>query len=60
MAKKQGIPRRDLERDLESSLVSLRYKEKQKWRTQGSLSEEDYFDLVYRLKADKIEEFIQG
>jgi hypothetical protein len=56
MAKKQGIPRRDLE----SSLVSLRYKEMQKWRTKGSLSEEDYFDHVYRLKADKIEEFIQG
>jgi len=27
-------------------------------RTKGSLSEEDYFDLVYRLKADEIEEFI--
>ncbi|AXN41546.1 hypothetical protein [Peribacillus butanolivorans] len=53
MAKKQGIPRRDLE----SYFVSLHYKEMQKWRTKGSLSEEDYFDLVYRLKAD-VEEFI--
>lgn len=55
MAKKQGIPRRDLE----SYFVSLHYKEMQKWRTKGSLSEEDYFDLVYRLE-DEIEWFINN
>lgn len=53
MAKKQGISKRDLE----SFFVSLHYKEMQKWRTKGPLTEERYFDLVYRL-ADDIEEFI--
>ncbi|MGE8019313.1 hypothetical protein ACQKOM_10380 [Peribacillus frigoritolerans] len=54
MAKKQGISRRDLE----GYFISLHYKEMQKWRKKGALSEEDYFDLVYRLKEDEIEEFI--
>ncbi|MGW6384544.1 hypothetical protein [Peribacillus butanolivorans] len=53
MAKEKGIPKRELE----SYFVSLHYKEMQKWRTKGSLSEDSYFDLVYRLK-DEIEEFI--
>jgi predicted DNA-binding protein YlxM (UPF0122 family) len=55
MAKKQGISRRDLE----GYFISLHYKEMQKWRKKGSLSEENYFDLVYRLKKD-IEEFINN
>ncbi|MDP9740657.1 UNVERIFIED_ORG: putative DNA-binding protein YlxM (UPF0122 family) [Bacillus sp. B2I3] len=55
MAKKQGISRRDLE----GYFISLHYKEMQKWRKKGSLSEENYFDLVYRLKED-IEEFINN
>ena len=54
IAKKQGISRRDLE----AYFISLHYKEMQKWRKNGSLSEENYFDLVYRLKEDEIEEFI--
>ncbi|MBT2605567.1 hypothetical protein J7E55_21525 [Bacillus sp. ISL-53] len=54
MAKKQGISRRDLE----GYFISLHYKEMQKWRKKGELSEENYFDLVYRLKEDEIEEFI--
>jgi hypothetical protein len=53
MAKKQGISRRDLE----GYFVSLHYNEMQKWRIKGPLTEEQYFDLVYRL-ADEIEEFI--
>ena len=53
MAKKQGIARWDLE----GFFVSLHYKEMQKWRTKGSLTEECYFDLVYRL-ADDIQDFI--
>lgn len=55
MAKKQGISRRDVE----GYFISLNYKEMQKWRKKGSLSEESYFDLVYRLKED-IEEFINN
>jgi hypothetical protein len=54
MAKKQGIPRRDVE----GYFISLHYKEMQKWRKKGALSEFDYFDLVYRLKEHEIEEFI--
>ena len=53
MAKKQGVSRRDLE----GFFVSLHYKEMQKWRAKGPLTEKGYFDLVYRL-SDDIEEFI--
>jgi hypothetical protein len=53
MAKKQGISRRDLE----GYFISLHYKEMQKWRKKGALSEFNYFDLVHRLKED-VEEFI--
>ena len=56
MAKKQGVSRRDLE----GYFVSLHYKEMQKWRTKGILSEENYFDLVYRLREGEIEEFINS
>ncbi|MFE4243884.1 hypothetical protein [Peribacillus butanolivorans] len=56
MAKKQGISRRDLE----GYFISLHYKEMQKWRKKGSLSEENYFDLVYRLKEHDIEWFINN
>ncbi|MGG0411999.1 hypothetical protein [Peribacillus simplex] len=54
MAKKQGISRRDVE----GYFISLHYKEMQKWRKKGALSEFDYFDLVYRLKEHEIEKFI--
>lgn len=54
MAKNQGISRRDLE----GYFVSFHYKEMQKWRNKGTLTETDYFDLVYRL-AGEIEEFIE-
>ncbi|ETT80582.1 hypothetical protein MKZ08_12990 [Viridibacillus sp. FSL R5-0477] len=53
MGKKQGISRRDIT----SYFVSLHYNEMQKWRSKGALSEEQYFDLVYRL-ADEVEDFI--
>ncbi|MGG0413436.1 hypothetical protein [Peribacillus simplex] len=56
MAKKQGISRRDLE----GYFISLHYKEMQKWRKKGSLSEENYFNLVYRLKEHDIEWFINN
>ncbi|MDW7617706.1 hypothetical protein SC499_24295 [Peribacillus simplex] len=56
MAKKQGISRRDVE----GYFISLHYKEMQKWRKKGALSEFDYFDLVYRLKEHEIEEFINN
>lgn len=53
MAKKQGISRMDIE----GYFYSFHYKEMQKWRTKGPLTEKHYFHLVYRL-ADEIEEFI--
>ncbi|MFJ7756376.1 hypothetical protein ACQKGI_23540 [Peribacillus muralis] len=56
MAKKQGIS----SRDLESYFISLHYKEMQNWRKKGALSEENYFDLVYRLKEHDIEWFINN
>ncbi len=56
MAKKQGISRRDLE----GYFISLHYKELQKWRKKGALSEENYFELVYRLKEHDIEWFINN
>ncbi|WJY27072.1 hypothetical protein [Sporosarcina trichiuri] len=53
MAEKQGV----LRRDLVSYFVDFHYKEMQKWREKGTLSEKHYFELVYILQAD-IEEFI--
>ena len=53
MAEKQGVSRRDLI----SYFVGFHYKEMQKWRKKGALSENDYFELVYILQSD-IEEFI--
>ena len=53
MAKKQEISRSDLE----GFFISFHYKEMQKWRTKGPMTEKHYFHLVYTL-ADEIEEFI--
>ncbi|MEN1969671.1 hypothetical protein WMZ97_16535 [Lentibacillus sp. N15] len=53
MAEKQGVSRRDLE----GYFADYHYREMQKWKEKGTLSEEDYFQLVYTLKAD-IAEFI--
>lgn len=54
MAKKQGISRRDIE----GYFYDFHYKEMQKWRTKGPLTEKHYFQLVYKLE-DEIEEFIE-
>ncbi len=53
IAKKQGISRRDIE----GYFYNFHYKEMQKWRIKGPLTEKHYFHLVYNL-ADEIEEFI--
>ncbi len=53
MAKKQGIS----SWDIEGYFYGFYYKEMQKWRNNGPLTEKHYFHLVYRL-ADEIEEFI--
>lgn len=53
MAKKQGIPRRDIV----GYFYTFHYNEMQKWRAKGTLSEKHYFHLVYML-ADEIQEFI--
>ena len=53
MAKKQGISRRDIE----GYFYDFHFKEMQKWRIKGPLTERHYFHLVYML-ADDIEEFI--
>ena len=42
-----------IERQLvEEYFMSFHFQEMQNWRAQGSLSEEDYFELVYTLKDD--------
>ncbi|MCE5173723.1 hypothetical protein LQV63_31345 [Paenibacillus profundus] len=53
MVKKQGISRSDLV----GYFYDFHYKEMQKWRTKGTMTEKHYFHLVFRL-ADEIEEFI--
>lgn len=53
MAEKQGISRKDIE----GYFYNFHYKEMQKWRAKGVLTEERYFHLVYKL-ADEIEDFI--
>ena len=39
-------------REVEGYFYSFHYQEMEKWRKKGDLNEEDYFDLVYRLKDD--------
>ncbi|MDM5249526.1 MULTISPECIES: hypothetical protein [unclassified Lysinibacillus] len=53
MAEKQGISRHDLV----GYFCDFHHKEMQKWRDKGSMTESDYFDLVFRL-SDEIDEFI--
>jgi hypothetical protein len=53
MAEKQGVSRRELI----SYFVGFHYNEMQRWRKKGTLSEKDYFHLVYMLQED-IMEFI--
>ncbi|WP_155592243.1 hypothetical protein [Lysinibacillus cavernae] len=53
MAKKQGISRHELI----GYFCAFHYREMQKWRGEGPMTEKDYFDLVFRL-SDEIDEFI--
>ncbi len=53
MAEKQGISRKDIE----GYFYKFHYKEMQKWRAKGVLTEKHYFHLVYNLAAE-IEYFI--
>lgn len=51
IAEKQGVSRRDLV----SCFVDLHYKEMQKWREKGALSEKHYSELIYIFQADIVE-----
>ncbi|MGG0657246.1 hypothetical protein [Rummeliibacillus pycnus] len=53
MAEKQGMSRKDIE----GYFYNFHYKEMQKWRAKGVLTEKHYFHLVYNLTAE-IEDFI--
>jgi len=53
MAKKQGVSRHDVV----GYFYDFHYKEMQKWRVEGPMTEKDYFHLVFML-SDEIDEFI--